>query len=573
MELWRLVSIFFILLVVGCAGPELGQYEELPRYAAGRAAIGPDGGIVSLGDEVEVWVPRGAVAAGGLLVGLEAVPLPVQTKDWNASSEQPVRGFAYRLRMDSTGALAAGESFPFLLRFYISISKLDYYYIFPYQEISNRILEIPIDNTFFSGNWLVLPGRLPLNDQAETVTGAIFYGADYCQANGGEWVRRSAAAGLTSGYCQAPWGKVWKNAPTNNKGHIFPVRDVADILYGPRFPELASSLGLVTANMGNLDLSVKGKAVDPYILQRVRNSLSYLQPALLALQEVADPGVTADLLSGGSYGFFCASSGYDCLAWKKENFNLMGISETIVGGLAPPGVESFMELPAGRNINEYVWCNGETGAAMVRLREVGGGREFAALSTHTATGLTAIPQIPCREQQLISFLRASGAAAWAGNGWRAGGGLSLWMGDFNIDPVRGSAPNFGFGAADARRLRWLADWSAQTGLPAEGVAPVSGLLALRSDNLPTHTTGRSYDHVLASRGLLGDWSCTVPPRAKEGRLEVGSGLADLWTLDAEGLRLWNEYLDAGGIDFSTISTPMSPDHRPVYCSLRFAPAP
>jgi len=88
-------------------------------------------------------------------------------------------------------------------------------------------------------------------------------------------------------------------------------------------------------------------------------------------------------------------------------------------------------------------------------------------------------------------LRASGAAEWDGNVWRTGDGPSLWLGDFNIDPERGSAPNFGADAADARRLCWLADWSAQISLPAGGIAPVSGLLALRPDNRPTHATGRS----------------------------------------------------------------------------------
>ncbi len=571
---WGLLTALFLLLAPGCSYPQLSPYEGLPRLGSGgEAVVGPAGGIVALGGGVELWVPRGEVAAGGLLVSLEAVPLPEQISGWSADPEERMRGSAYRLLIDSTGALAAGGDFEFLLRFSVADPGLAGGFVFPFQEVSGRVFEIPVDGASFNDDWLVLPGRLAPDSRAEAVAGVLAYGVEYCLANGGEWVISPGAMDPVVGYCQAPWGEIWLNSPPKNGSHVLAAGEMTDAPYSPRLPVLTDALGAVTANLGNLDMSVRGKAVDPYVLQRLRNSLSLLQPDLLALQELGGPDVVVDLLAGGGYDFFCAGSGYDCLAWKEDRFDLAAAPETVVGGLAPDGVGSFMELPPGQDIDEYAWCNGDTGAAMVRLREVASGREFAALSIHTATSLAATPQIPCREQQLISFLRASGVAEWVGDGWRAGGGPSLWLGDFNIDPERGSAPNFGAEAADARRLRWLADWSAQTGLPPGGIASVSGLLALRSDNRSTHATSRSYDHVLASRDLLDDWSCTVPPAAREGRLEVGSGLADRWTLDAEGLRLWNEYLNAGGIDLTAVPTPLSPDHRPVYCSLRFAPAP
>jgi len=128
--------------------------------------------------------------------------------------------------------------------------------------------------------------------------------------------------------------------------------------------------------------------------------LSYLQPDLLAIQELSGAGAAATLLDGSGYELYCTTAGHDCMAWKEDRLDLAAAPETVVVGLAPDGVGPFMELPAGQDIDEYAWCKDDTAAALARLREVASGREFAALSVHTATGLAATPQIPCREQQL-----------------------------------------------------------------------------------------------------------------------------------------------------------------------------
>jgi len=569
---WRGWWLAAILLLAGCSQPQpdADPYADLPYLTDGGAAVvGPAGGIVALGEGLELWVPRGEVAAGELRVSISPLPLPAETSSWLDGAGATLEGAAYRLVLDANDAAAAGDGFDFLLRLAVSAYSGDF--VFPFQELDGRVFELEADGSAIDEDWLVLPGRLPAAADAAAVVGLLAYDEAYCLASGGEWVAWPLPGTPVGGYCQAPWGSVWLNAPgPAGARHVLTPAELDGFPYRPAFPELAGSLKAVGANLGNLSLAAGGKLSDPYVMQRIRNGLSYLQPDLLALQEVAGPAAASSLLDGGGYDLFCADYGYDCLAWKGERFVLAAPPRTVLGDRTPAGVGSFMELPAGEDLDERNWCQSDTGAAEVWLSEAASGRSFAALSVHTATGLAATPQIPCREQQLIAFLQASGAAAWDGGGWVPGGAASLWLGDFNIDPARGSAPGFGPEAADAVRLRWLADWSSQAGLPAGELAGVSGLLALREDNLPTHVSGRSYDQALASADLLDGWSCAVPQKTAAGRITVGGGLADRWLFDQDALDGWNAYLAGGGIDLSAGSLRLIPDHRPVYCSLLFA---